>query len=99
MPYVNKWNREMLADFDGTKSAMTLGELNFQFHALVFKYLGDRGLSYDNIAGITGVLENVKQELYRRSFAPYEDQKIMDNGDVYPEYMLPNQPMYTEGVN
>jgi hypothetical protein len=38
---------------------------------------------YFNVALITGVLENVKQEFYRRVAAPYEDQKIAENGDVY----------------
>jgi hypothetical protein len=39
-------------------------------------------ISYSKIAIITGVLENVKQEFYRRAAAPYEDKKILQNGDV-----------------
>jgi hypothetical protein len=31
---------------------------------------------------MTGVLENIKQEFYRRAAAPYEDRKINQNGDV-----------------
>jgi len=38
---------------------------------------------YSNIALATGVLENIKQEMYRRLAAPYEDTKIAENGDVY----------------
>jgi hypothetical protein len=30
----------------------------------------------------TGVIENIKQELYRRVAATYEDQKILSNGDI-----------------
>ena len=30
-----------------------------------------------------GALECAKLELYRRVAAPYEDVKIMENGDVY----------------
>jgi len=41
--------------------------------------------SYKKIVVITGVLENVKQEFYRRLATPYENQKIEENGDV-PEY-------------
>jgi hypothetical protein len=38
--------------------------------------------SYNKIAMITGVLENIKQEFYRRIAAPYEDTKIIQNGDI-----------------
>jgi hypothetical protein len=31
---------------------------------------------------ITGVLENIKQEYYRRVAEPYEDKKIIENGDI-----------------
>ena len=40
---------------------------------------------YRHIARITGVLENVKQEFYRRLAAPYEDEQIDKNKDVYPD--------------
>jgi hypothetical protein len=32
---------------------------------------------------MTGVIENVKTEFYRRVAVPYEDKKIADNGDVF----------------
>ena len=35
------------------------------------------------IARVTGVLENVKQEFYRRYAEPYEDEQIERSGDVY----------------
>ena len=38
--------------------------------------------SYSKIAMVTGVLENVKQEFYRRIAASYEDKKIVENGDI-----------------
>jgi hypothetical protein len=31
---------------------------------------------------ITGVLENIKQEFYRRAASSYEDKKIIENGDI-----------------
>jgi hypothetical protein len=34
---------------------------------------------------ITGVLENIKQEFYRRIGVSLEDKKIIENGDI-PEY-------------
>jgi hypothetical protein len=45
--------------------------------------MGD--VSYGKIAMATGVLENIKQELYRRIAVKYEDSKILANGDI-PEY-------------
>lgn len=66
----------------------TLGELNYMLHIEVLSYLRRMGLKYETIAGVTGVLENIKAELYRRLAEPYEDQKIADNGDVYPIELL-----------
>ncbi len=39
-------------------------------------------LRYYHINKAIGVLECIKQEYYRRVAAPYEDQKIKENGDV-----------------
>lgn len=47
--------------------------------------MGD--VSYPKIAIITGVLENIKQEFYRRVAENYENQKISQNGDIR-EYKL-----------
>lgn len=40
--------------------------------------------SYREVNDVVGMLECVKQEYYRRVAAPYENQKAMENGDVYP---------------
>ena len=37
---------------------------------------------YFNYNRAIGVLESIKQEYYRRVVAPYEDEKIKENGDV-----------------
>jgi hypothetical protein len=42
--------------------------------------MGD--VSYSKVAMITGVLENIKQEFYRRIASFYEDKKILENGDI-----------------
>jgi hypothetical protein len=39
--------------------------------------------TYGDYALMTGMLENVKQELYRREISIYEDEKKEINGDVY----------------
>lgn len=45
--------------------------------------------SYKKIAIITGVLENVKQEFYRRVAESYEDSKIKENEDIKEYSRLP----------
>ena len=47
--------------------------------------------SYSKIAMITGVVENIKQEFYRRVAEPYENIKIRSNGDIkeYSKYTRP----------
>ena len=59
------------------------GDINYCFSRVLAGLMGD--ISYSKIAIITGVLENIKQEFYRRAAASYEDKKIVENGDV-PEY-------------
>ena len=40
-------------------------------------------VGYHHYNQLIGVLECAKLELYRRLIAPYEDVKIIDDGDVY----------------
>lgn len=63
------------------------GDINYCFSRVLGGIMGD--ISYPKIAVITGVLENIKQEFYRRAAAPYEDKKIFQNGDIR-EYKLLN---------
>lgn len=60
-----------------------LGDINYVFSRVIMNLMGD--ISYGKIAMATGVLENIKQELYRRAASGYEDKKILSNGDI-PEY-------------
>ena len=71
----------------GTRSP---GDLNYVLTKIVLGYLyqkKDKTVShtphYADLNEAMGVLECVKQELYRRDAAPYEDKKIKENGDVY----------------
>ena len=60
-----------------------LGEINYTFSRVLAGSMGKT--SYSKIAMITGVLENIKQEFYRRVAVPLEKKKILENGDI-PEY-------------
>ena len=59
------------------------GDINYAFSRIVTGVMCE--VSYPKISIITGVLENIKQEFYRRVAQPYEDLKIRQNGDI-PEY-------------
>jgi hypothetical protein len=56
------------------------GDINYCVSRLVSRVMGD--ISYGKIAIITGVLENINQEFYRRMASPYENKKILENGDI-----------------
>lgn len=60
------------------------GLINYAVTCLVLELLKTEGcMRYHHIALVTGVLENIKQEFYRRAAGPYEDKKAQENGDVY----------------
>jgi hypothetical protein len=56
--------------------------LNYIITVLCKKYIQDHGESYQHYNDIIGVLECAKMEFYRRKIVPYEDIKILSNGDV-----------------
>jgi len=64
-----------------------LGRINYCFSKVIIGVM--KNISYKNIAMVTGVLENIKQEFYRRLASPYEDKKIKENGDI-SEYSIYN---------
>jgi len=86
MPYIVNSAREQLDDGGLPNSA---GELNYMISSLIDEYLHEYGKNYTNINEVIGVLECAKLELYRRVAAPYEDEKIEQNGDVYDVIKIP----------
>lgn len=90
MPYIKQATRNWINGSDCCQPN-TAGELNYKIHTLLFNYLDSvcvNGINYATINEVLGVLEAVKQEFYRRVAIPYEDKKIKENGDVYPEKYL-----------
>lgn len=57
-----------------------IGDINYCFSRILGGLMGK--VSYPKIAMITGVLENIKQEFYRRVATQYEEEKIVQNGDI-----------------
>lgn len=90
MPYIKKEDRTSLDEhikeivaqlnFEYDNTLDKAGPLNYTITRIVAGLMDK--VSYRDICVLTGVLENVKQELYRRAAAGYEDAKIYQNGDV-----------------
>lgn len=90
MPYITKGLRRflestlenMVKDLKLVARDERAGTLNYVITKLIVKLYGEN-IRYNDIAEITGVLENVKQEYYRRVAAEYENKKCRENDDVY----------------
>lgn len=83
MPYIEMVDRNRI---NNGEEAKTPGELNYIISIAVDSYLHKKGVNYTNINEVIGVLECAKLELYRRIAAKYEDEKIIENSDVYSEF-------------
>lgn len=57
------------------------GELNYLLTRILSIWINP--VNYARYNSVVGVLECVKQELYRRRIALYEDDKLKENGEVY----------------
>lgn len=55
------------------------GDLNYAVSRIVHEVYPARYFHYNRALG---VLTAIQLELYRRKIAPYEDEKIAENGDV-----------------
>ena len=97
MPYITPLQREvlepaltgMLAALGQARASGDIpasgvdGALNYIITRLLHDAYGVKASPhYQDFNAALGVLESVKLELYRRYVAPYEDGKILDNGDV-----------------
>ena len=81
MPYIRESVRHAI-DVNGEEPRQ-IGDLNYKITKLCKAWLYAQGESYATYNSLIGVLECAKLEFYRRMVAPYEDQKIAENGDVY----------------
>lgn len=83
MPYIKKAQRTNL-----DKIVQQIVEFNpnpGQFNYLVSKTLWtmfDKQNSYDVANAMIGALECIKLEFYRRRLSGYENEKIVENGDL-----------------
>lgn len=88
MPYIKREDRlkvdeqinELIESIVDEKSKA--GLLNYSITRLIHGIYNLDNPSYEKINSAIGVLECAKQELYRKKAAPYEEEKILENGDV-----------------
>jgi len=91
MPYIKTEQREKYGNSigiltsnlqnNGKDGIPIVGDVNYVISKLLWNIF-DCNPSYTLGNNLIGVLECVKQEMYRRKLAPYEDQKIKENGDI-----------------
>ena len=82
MPYIKQDRRDELEEIlwlMKKKNIQADGDLNYLLYAFCVRYTHE---SYNNYKNFIGELNECAAEIRRRLLAPYEDQKILDNGDI-----------------
>jgi len=82
MPYIKQEKRPDMDEIVAlmkSKGVKADGDLNY----ILFKFCKEAVTpSYNNFKNFIGELRQCTAEIERRLLAPYEDQKIIENGDV-----------------
>lgn len=86
MPYIKpddrlKFDEGLNSLVEALGEKWKAGELNYVISELVWELFGN-DKNYQRANDIMGALEGAKLEFYRRRVAPYEDEKIKQNGDI-----------------
>lgn len=81
MPYIPQSEKKRV---DQDNLITTAGQFNYALNQLISIYIDQNDFNYQTSNDIIGAMECAKLELYRRLVAPYEDSKILQNGDVKP---------------
>ena len=82
MPYIKQERRQPMDNIIGLMTLEKVkanGDLNY----ILFKFCKYQvEPSYNNYKNFCGELRQCATEIERKILAPYEDQKILENGDV-----------------
>ena len=80
MPYIDEDRKREL---ELTGHTVTSGDLTYALTVVALAHLeGKPDVRYADLAEVLGCFDSASKEFYRRIVAPYENQKIKDNGDV-----------------
>jgi hypothetical protein len=86
MPYIAQDDRDGFEEFRGVVSGIepkTAGEIQYMIAVIVAEFMKNSDYRYQNMNDVMGALNGANLEFYRRYVAPYEDECIAKNGDVF----------------
>lgn len=89
MPYIKKDQRVKFARAFRDLLILDEGELNYAICQLFMKFIDSQEgeINYKKINAGLGAIELAKQELIRRVLNGYEHQKIIENGDIFGDFI------------
>lgn len=82
MPYIKQSDRsamDQIVNMMDDWGVQANGDLNYILYAFCKRYVKP---SYNNYKNFCGELRQCATEIERRILGPYEDKKIIENGDV-----------------
>ncbi|KKN70878.1 hypothetical protein LCGC14_0426610 [marine sediment metagenome] len=90
MPYISKDSRaehddeinELAIKLNELENDELSGHLNYVFFRLAGLLCQEDDLSYARMAVVSSAMSEAQAEFRRRVMAPYENEKIKENGDV-----------------
>jgi hypothetical protein len=86
MPYIAQDDRDDFTDFANDVANVkpkTAGEIQYMIAVIVAEFMKNSDYRYQNMNDVMGALNGANLEFYRRYVAPYEDECIAKNGDVF----------------
>ena len=85
MPYITEKRKDELSQLSIKAAGLACqnaGEINYCISTIIANYIIGKGKRYEFMDDCTGALTGAMVEFNRRVVAPYEDQKIKENGDI-----------------
>lgn len=91
MPYVKKEQRElfepelhnlMYNKILENSDKLSKGDMTYLFYKIGLARIKFQGESYTRISEVISSMQDAAEEIRRRKLNPYEDRKIVENGDV-----------------
>jgi len=84
MPYISRENRPHIDHCieDLLPFIISKGDLNYTICEIVGKLILSSKISYTQISEWIDAVDGAENELRRRLLDPYEDMKVIENGDV-----------------
>jgi len=84
MPYIKDHRRRFFDQYiePFIKYIDSEGELTYIVYKICLEYAYKNKVSFAILSNAIKALECAKLEFYRKELAPYEDEKIKENGDV-----------------